>query len=105
VALTGRVRRRERLRLLTLEMPDTAIDAAVARGFLKLEDSTQAWSVIQSVYATQLSARALSWLTDNAVITTEERRRQHDSHGVDVTTQPDETRYTYALSAVASTAT
>ena len=55
-----RERRRERLRLLTLEMPETAIDAAVARDFLKPEDSTQAWSVIESVYATQLSDRALT---------------------------------------------
>ena len=68
-----RDRRRERLRLLTLEMPETAIDAAIARGFLKPEDSTQAWSVIQSVYANQLSDRALNWLTDNAVITAEQR--------------------------------
>ena len=60
-----RERRREGLRLLTLEMPETAIDAAVARGFLKPEDSTLAWSVIQSVYANQLSDRALNWLTDN----------------------------------------
>ena len=68
-----RNRRRKRLRLLTLEMPETAIDAAIARGFLKPEDSTQAWSVIQSVYANQLSDRALNWLTDNAVITAEQR--------------------------------
>jgi hypothetical protein len=68
-----RERRREGLRLLTLEMPETAIDVAIERGFLKPEESTQAWSVIQSVYATQLSERALDWLTDNAVITTEQR--------------------------------
>jgi hypothetical protein len=68
-----RERRREGLRLLTLEMPESAINAAIARGFLKLEDSTQAWSVIQSVYATQLSERALNWLTDNGVITAEQR--------------------------------
>jgi hypothetical protein len=49
-----RERRRERLRLLTLEMPETAIDAAIARGFLKPEDSNLAWSVIDSVYRTQL---------------------------------------------------
>jgi hypothetical protein len=54
-------------------MPETAIDAAIARGFLIPEDSTQAWSVIQSVYATQLSERALNWLSDNAVITAEQR--------------------------------
>jgi hypothetical protein len=68
-----RERRREGLRLLTLEMPETAISAAIARGSLKPEDSTQAWSVIESVYATQLSERALNWLTDNAVITAEQR--------------------------------
>jgi hypothetical protein len=68
-----RERRREGLRLLTLEMPETAVDAAIARGFLKPEDSTQAWSVIQGVYATQLSERALNWLTANAVITAEQR--------------------------------
>jgi hypothetical protein len=68
-----RERRRDGLRLLTLEMPETAINAAIARGFLKPEDSTQAWSVIQSVYANQLSDRALNWLTDNSVITPEQR--------------------------------
>jgi hypothetical protein len=68
-----RERRREGLRLVTLEVPETAIDAAIARGFLKPEETAQAWSVIQSVYATQLSERALNWLTDNAVITPEQR--------------------------------
>jgi hypothetical protein len=68
-----RERRREGLRLLTLEIPVSAVDAAIARGFLKPEDSTQAWSVIESVYAAQLSERALNWLTDNGVITTEQR--------------------------------
>ena len=68
-----RERRREGLRLLTLEMPEPAIETAIARGFLKPEETTQAWSVIQSVYAAQLSDRALNWLTDNAVITTEQR--------------------------------
>jgi hypothetical protein len=68
-----RERRRDGLRLLTLEMPKTAIDAAIARGFLKPEETTQAWSVIEGVYATQLSDRALNWLTDNAVITMEQR--------------------------------
>jgi hypothetical protein len=68
-----RERRREGLRLLTLEMPEPAIETAIVRGFLKPEDSTQAWSVIDSVYRTQLSDRALNWLTDNAVITTEQR--------------------------------
>jgi hypothetical protein len=35
--------------------------------------SRAAWSVVDSVYRTQLSDRALNWLTDNAVITTERR--------------------------------
>ena len=68
-----RERRREGLRLLTLEMPETAIDAAIARGFLKPEDSNLAWSVIDSVYRTQLSDTALNWLTDNAVMSSEQR--------------------------------
>ena len=68
-----RERRREGLRLLTLEMPVPAIETAIARGFLKPEETTQAWSVIQSVYAAQLSDRALNWLTDNAVITPVQR--------------------------------
>ena len=45
----------------------------ITRGFLKPEETNQAWSVIQSVYAAQLSDRALNWLTDNAVITPEQR--------------------------------
>jgi hypothetical protein len=68
-----RERRRDGLRLLTLEMPESAIDAAIARGFLNPKDSNLAWSVIDSVYRTQLSDRALSWLTDNGVITPEQR--------------------------------
>jgi hypothetical protein len=68
-----RQRRREGLRLFTLEMPEPAIETAVARGLLKPEETTQAWSVIQSVYAAQFSDRALNCLTDNAVITTEQR--------------------------------
>ena len=59
--------------MLTLEMPETAIEAAILRGLLKPEETTQAWSVIDSVYRTQLSDRALNWLTDNSVITTEQR--------------------------------
>jgi hypothetical protein len=68
-----RERRREGLGLLTLEMPETVIEVAIARGFLKPEDSNLAWSVIDSVYRTQLSDTALDWLTDNAVITPEQR--------------------------------
>ena len=68
-----RERRREGMRLLTVEMPEFAIQAAIARGLLKPEESTQAWAVIGSLYAAQLSDKALKWLTDNAVIITEQR--------------------------------
>jgi hypothetical protein len=72
-----RERRREGLRLPTLEMPEPAIETAVVRGFLKPEETTQAWSVIQSVYAAQLSDRALNaaleWLIKGGVITEDQR--------------------------------
>jgi hypothetical protein len=35
--------------------------------------ATQAWAVIGSLYAAQLSDKALKWLTDNAVIIAEQR--------------------------------
>jgi hypothetical protein len=68
-----RERRREGLRLLTVEMPEFAIEAAIVRALLKPEESTQAWPVIQGVYATQLSDKALDWLINHAVITKEQR--------------------------------
>jgi hypothetical protein len=68
-----RKRRREHLRLVTVEIPEPVIEDAIARGLLKPEESTQAWAVIESVYAAQLSDKALKWLTDNAVIITEQR--------------------------------
>ena len=68
-----RERRREGLRWLTLEMPETAIDAAIARGFLKPEDSTQAWSGDPKRLRHSAFREALNWLTDNGVITTEQR--------------------------------
>src|SRR5215471_14769434 len=68
-----RERRRERLRLLTVEIPEPVIEDAIARGLLKREESTQAWSVIQGVYTTQLSDKALDWLINHAVITKEQR--------------------------------
>ena len=36
-----RERRRERLRVLTVEMPEPAIETAIARGFLKPEETTK----------------------------------------------------------------
>jgi hypothetical protein len=43
-----RERRREGLRLLTLEMPEPAIETAVALGLLKPEDWAQSSSVIKA---------------------------------------------------------
>jgi hypothetical protein len=68
-----RERRRQRMRVLTVEMPEPAIEAAVARGLLKPEDRTEAWPVIQSVYAAQFSDAALDWLVRNEVIKGDQR--------------------------------
>ena len=68
-----RERRREHLRLLTVEIPEPVIEDAIARGLLKPEESAQAWAVIGSLYAALLSDKALKWLTDNAVIIAEQR--------------------------------
>jgi hypothetical protein len=68
-----RQRRREGLRLLTVEIPEPVIEAAIARGLLKPEDCAQSSSVIRSAFAAQLSDTALNWLTSNAVITSEQR--------------------------------
>ena len=68
-----RERRREGLRLLTVEIPEPVIEAAIARGLLKPEDCAQSSSVMRSAFATQLSDTALNWLTSNAVITSEQR--------------------------------
>jgi hypothetical protein len=68
-----RQRRREGLRLLTVEIPEPVIEAAIARGLLKPEDCAQSSSVMRSAFATQLSDTALNWLTSNAVITSEQR--------------------------------
>ena len=68
-----RQRRREGLRLLTVEIPEPVIEAAIARGLLKPEDCAQSSSVMRSAFATQLSDTALNWLTSNAVITREQR--------------------------------
>ena len=68
-----RERRREGLRLLTVEIPEPVIEAAIARGLLKPEDCSQSSSVVRSAFAAQLSDTALNWLTNNAVITSEQR--------------------------------
>jgi hypothetical protein len=68
-----RQRRREGLRLLTVEIPEPVIEAAIARGLLKPEDCAQSSSVMRCAFAAQLSDTALNWLTSNAVITSEQR--------------------------------
>jgi hypothetical protein len=68
-----RERRREGLRLLSIEIPEPTIEDAIARGLLKSEDCGQSSSVIRSAFAAQLSDTALNWLTTNAVITREQR--------------------------------
>ena len=71
-----RQRRREGLRLLTVETPEPVIEAAIARGLLKpedCEDCAQSSSVMRSAFAAQLSDTALNWLTSHAVITRQQR--------------------------------
>ena len=75
---TWRVRRhRERrshgLRLLTVAVPETVIEAAVARGLLASEERAEPWAVIQGCYASQLSDAALDRLVNAGVITHEQR--------------------------------
>ena len=62
-----RERRRERLHLFTVEVPEDLIDEALARGLLKPEDRADWWAVIQACYAAQLSDVALDWLTNGGV--------------------------------------
>jgi hypothetical protein len=68
-----RERRRERLRLFTVEVPEHLIDEALTRGLLKPEDRTDWWAVVQACYAAQLSDVVLDWLTNGGVITREQR--------------------------------
>ena len=68
-----RERRRHGLRLLTVAVPETVIEGAVARGLLASDDGAQPWSVIQGCYASLLSDAALAWLIDNGVIAREQR--------------------------------
>jgi hypothetical protein len=55
-----RERRRECLRLFTVEVPEHLIDEALARDLLKPEDRTDWWAVIQACYAAQLSEAAFA---------------------------------------------
>jgi hypothetical protein len=67
-----RERRRENLRLLTVEVPEAVIGDAIARGMLKPE-SAKPWDVIQACYAAQVSDAALDWLIGAGIVTREER--------------------------------
>ena len=68
-----RARRREGLRLLTVPVPEWAIDAAVERNLLKPEDRAEPWKVIQACHASLVSDKALDWLVGRGVIRQEQR--------------------------------
>ena len=68
-----RERRRERVRLFSVEVPERLIEEAVGRGLLRPEDRTEPWPVLQALYAAQLSDKAVDWLTSAGVITREQR--------------------------------
>jgi hypothetical protein len=68
-----RERRREKLRLITIPVPEPVIDNAIARGLLKPADRAQPWAVIEGCYAVQLSDAALDWLISGGVIKPEQR--------------------------------
>ncbi len=68
-----RERRREGVRLVTVEVPERVIEAATARGLLKPEDCAEAWGIIEACHASLLSDKALGWLVRNGVIASDQR--------------------------------
>jgi len=68
-----RERRREGLRLFSVEVPEPRIDEAIARRLLSPQDRNDAWAVLQAGYASMLSDKALDWLINGGVITREQR--------------------------------
>jgi hypothetical protein len=66
-----RERRREGVCCLTVEMCETDIAKASARGLLKSDGD--AWNVLDAWYACHLSDAALQWLVNNKVIKSEQR--------------------------------
>ena len=56
-----------------MTVPETVIEAAVARGLLASEERAEPWAVIQGCYASQLSDAALDRLVNAGVITHEQR--------------------------------
>lgn len=68
-----RRRRRENLRLFTVEVPEATIAHAIARGLLKQDDRAKPWLVIQACYVAQLADGALDRLINGGVIAREQR--------------------------------
>jgi hypothetical protein len=68
-----RQRRRDGLRLFTVTVPETAIENAIARGLLAVENRAEPWPVIEGCYAAQLSDAALARLIKGGVIAHEQR--------------------------------
>jgi hypothetical protein len=69
-----RERRRKRHSLFTVEVPQSAIEAAIERGLLVEHASrTEPWVLIQACYASMLSDAALNWLVRNGIIRSEQR--------------------------------
>ena len=61
------------MRLVTVSVPESAVEDAIARGLLTPEDSAKGWSVIQSCYAALLSDPVLDRLVNGGLITREQR--------------------------------
>jgi hypothetical protein len=68
-----RERRRKRHSLFTVEVPQSAIEAAIERGLLERASRTEPWVLIQACYASMLSDAALNWLVRNRIIGNEQR--------------------------------
>jgi hypothetical protein len=68
-----RARRRTRHSLITVEVPEAAIEAAIERGLFDPGSRAEPWVLIQACYATMLSDAALNWLIRNGVIRSEQR--------------------------------
>jgi hypothetical protein len=68
-----RQRRRERVRLFSVEVPEATIEEARARRLLRPEDNRKSWPVVQACYAAQLSDAALERLINGGIIAPDER--------------------------------
>jgi hypothetical protein len=66
-----RERRRKGVCCLTVEMYETDIEGAIARGLLRPDGD--AWNVIDAWYAGYLSDAAFEWLANKKVIKPEQR--------------------------------